>query len=139
MEINTSLEDKMKRLFIASLVLFSIVGCSSTSDGRLEEDQTTYKTIEIEQVEEYMEEGYKLVDVREIEEYNSGHIPGALNVPLSDIQQGKFGPLIEDEKYVIICRSGNRSVTASNILSEQKFEVVNVKEGMSSWTGDIEQ
>lgn len=126
----------MKRLLIMITVLLLIAGCS---DGTIEGNKTNYQTIEIEEVEQYIEKGYAVLDVREVEEYHSGHIPRAINLPLSGLEKGEFSSISKDGKYVVICRSGNRSVAASNILTDNGFHVINVKEGMSSWTGDIER
>lgn len=136
-----------KRLFILA-VLLTLVACSQdvaqtdTSDEDVaapsEQEQTTYKTITIDEIEMYVDEGYIVADVREAEEYASGHIPGAINAPLSALQQGDFSAFDPNEKYVIICRSGNRSVTASNILAAEGYDIVNVREGMSAWTGEVE-
>lgn len=99
---------------------------------------STYKTIAIDQVEAKMEEGYTVLDVREIDEYVEGHIVGAVNKPLSELKIDNFEGLHADEEYVVICRSGNRSREASEILIGEGFSAVNVSEGMSSWVGDVE-
>lgn len=138
----------MKRFLLIFTMIFVLAACGNNDTEELidiPEDNTEievsvpYETIDLEDIEDYVTEGYIVADVREIDEFESGHIPGAINAPLSGLQNGELGPLQDDEKYVIICRSGNRSVTASNILSELGFEVVNVSEGMSTWTGDVEQ
>lgn len=119
-------------LFVVAISLLVLTGCSNNSSS-------AYKTESLENLETLLADGYKLVDVREVSEYNEGHIEGAINVPLSDIESGNYGTLSKDEKYVIICRSGNRSATASDILSSNGFTVVNLSKGMSSWTGDVVQ
>ena len=113
-------------LVIAMLVL---TACGS---------EESYETIDIDGVQAKIDEGYKVLDVREPSEFEVGHIPGAANKPLSDLQQGNFEGLDPDEKYIVICKSGNRSKQASDILFEEKYTIVNVSEGMSSWTGEIE-
>ena len=100
--------------------------------------QGGYETIAIDGIQKKVEEGYSVLDVREPSEFEAGHIPGASNKPLSDLQQGNFEGLDTDGKYIVICQSGNRSKQASDLLSEEKYNVVNVSEGMSSWTGEIE-
>ena len=54
-----------------------------------------------------------IVDVRRPDEFVTGHIPGAINVPLADIQDGNIPPCLADKNavYLIYCRSGVRSVT----------------------------
>lgn len=138
----------MKKFLLLFTVIFALTACgndtiqnmSDTSKSDTEtEISVPFETIELGDIEDYVAQGYIVADVREVNEFESGHIPDAINVPLSGLESSDFGPLTEDEKYVIICRSGNRSITASNILVEQGFDVVNVSEGMSTWTGDIEQ
>lgn len=122
----------MKKWIIAMLTisLLALAACSN--------DSASYETIEINEVEEKMAEGYIVLDVREPDEFAEGHIPSAQNKPLSVLQQDDLNELSKDEKYIIICRSGNRSQTASEILFNEGYEVVNVSAGMSSWTGDVE-
>jgi len=55
------------------------------------------------------------IDVREPEEYAAGHFPGALNLPLSRLRQGKF-QLPSSKQAVIYCRTGNRCRPAAKIL-----------------------
>jgi len=125
-EVNT-----MKRFLAAIvLVMLALVGCSS-------EESESYKTIELAEIEAYTAKGYEVIDVREPDEFAAGHIPDAQNLPLSTLQSGGDISLNKDGSYIIICRSGNRSQQASEILQEQGYSVVNVKEGMSSWTGPV--
>ena len=53
-----------------------------------------------------------VIDVRRPDEFVTGHIPGALNVPLADIQDGNIPACMTDKNavYLIYCRSGVRSV-----------------------------
>lgn len=138
----------MKKFLLLFTIIFALTACGNNAAQDIvdtpelnteTEISTPYVTIDLNDIEDYVAEGYIVADVREVDEFESGHIPEAINAPLSGLENGELGSLEEDEKYVIICRSGNRSVTASNILSDLGFEVVNVSEGMSTWTGDIEQ
>jgi phage shock protein E len=61
-------------------------------------------------------QGGLLVDVRTTEEYDLGHIDGAVNVPLQDIQEGKTDGLPTDKPLYIYCQSGNRSAQALELL-----------------------
>lgn len=115
----------MKKWLVAVIAvsILALAACSNDSAG--------YETID-------MDEGFVVLDVREPNEFAEGHIPSAQNKPLSAIQQEDFTELSKKEKYIVICRSGNRSQTASEILFNEGYEVVNVSTGMSSWTGAIE-
>lgn len=100
--------------------------------------EQTYETIDISEVETYQGQGSIVVDVREPNEYSAGHIPGAMNKPLSEISTGDYEGLDSSETYVIICQSGNRSQQASEVLNKEGFTLVNVDQGMSSWSGELE-
>jgi len=120
----------MKRMMsLLLMVMMVLAACGS---------EETYKTIHIEDIQTKVDEGYTVLDVRETSEFDAGHIPGASNKPLSELQQGNLEGLDSKGKYIVICQSGNRSKQASDILSKEKFEIVNVSEGMSSWTGKVE-
>ncbi|AOQ20015.1 rhodanese-like domain-containing protein [Streptococcus agalactiae] len=75
-----------------------------------------------------------LLDVREIDEFTSGHIPQAINQPLSQLEQFKGD---KNKHYLVICQSGMRSQRATDYLTSQGYQVVNVKGGMNAWTGEI--
>lgn len=100
--------------------------------------EESYETIDIDQIEAKVQEGYKVLDVREPDEYAGGHIVGAANKPLSELQASNFERVDKESSYIVICRSGNRSQEASKILVDEGYTVVNVSEGMSSWPGEIE-
>lgn len=106
--------------------------------GACSGEEEAYQTIEISEIESYQEDGYIVVDVREKSEYEAGHIPGAMNKPLSEISSGNLDSFDQSQPYVIVCQSGNRSKQASDILVEADYNIVNVKQGMSSWTGSVE-
>lgn len=113
----------MQKIILSLVAVLLLVGCST--------GEKSYETIEITTIESKVTDGWQIVDVREIEEYNAGHIPDALNVPLTSITKGEYGSLEQDQKYIIICQSGNRSQTASEQLIKAGFQVLNVKQGMS--------
>ncbi|HEY3368853.1 MAG TPA: rhodanese-like domain-containing protein [Symbiobacteriaceae bacterium] len=77
----------------------------------------------------------RMVDVREVDEFVAGHIPGAVNLPLSCFQS-LFRSLSPHEELVLVCRSGNRSGTAQQFLRTQGFtQTRNLVDGMLGWTG----
>lgn len=75
-----------------------------------------------------------LLDVREIDEFASGHIPQAINQPLSQLDQFKGD---KSKNYLIICQSGMRSQRATEYLTSQGYQAINIKGGMNAWTGGI--
>lgn len=78
-----------------------------------------------------------IVDVREKDEYARGHIPGAVNFPLSDLGSD-FTKLDKNTDYYLVCQSGGRSAMAAEFLSDQGFNVTNVMGGTGSWMGPLE-
>lgn len=70
-----------------------------------------------------------LLDVREPQEWAAGHAPGALHVPLGDLDPQRFS----GDEVVVVCRSGNRSGQATAALIEAGVRARNVEGGMQSW------
>lgn len=75
-----------------------------------------------------------VLDVRTPGEYRTGHISNAKNIPLDKIA-AYAGPT-ETPVYVI-CQSGMRSKRAAGILKRKGYTAINVRGGMSQWTGTI--
>jgi rhodanese-related sulfurtransferase len=76
-----------------------------------------------------------VLDVREDSEYKSGHVLNAKHIPLGKLGQ-RLGELekYRDQPVVVICRSGNRSCTASAQLGKQGFsQVYNLNGGVMAW------
>jgi rhodanese-related sulfurtransferase len=72
----------------------------------------------------------QLVDVREPDEVAAGTLPGALNIPLGDLQ-ARLGELDQARPVVLLCRSGGRSTMAAEMLTGAGFDdVVNLAGGM---------
>ena len=64
--------------------------------------------------------GAILVDVREVDEFASGHIPNAVNEPLSTIKQTT---LPKDKPLFLYCLRGTRSKRAARILKNLGYTV----------------
>lgn len=79
----------------------------------------------------------KILDVREPEEWVSGHIPGAVHIPMGQIVE-RLEEISFDEELIVVCRSGNRSSMVSEYLGERGYNVVNMFGGMMAWPGEIE-
>ena len=81
-----------------------------------------------------------LLDVRTPEEFESGHLPGALNI---DIRGYDFHEQIEtldpNTSYFVYCRSGARSTSACKFMESKGFEeVINLQGGILAWEGAVE-
>ena len=79
------------------------------------------------------------LDVREPDEFAAGHIPGALNVPLSQLQNGTINPPAES-RCVLYCESGVRCRTAADILKQFDYQDIRgLRGGLPAWqaTADL--
>jgi rhodanese-related sulfurtransferase/TusA-related sulfurtransferase len=83
-------------------------------------------------------EGLSVLDVREPAEFAFAHIPGAISIPLGQLEE-KLSRLDPNKAYAVVCRTGNRSDMACQIMAEKGFaNVKNVVPGMSKWQGTTE-
>lgn len=74
-----------------------------------------------------------ILDVREQDEWDAGHIPGALFIPMSEIQ-GRLSEVPKDKTVIVQCRSGNRSSQVTDYLVQQGFtNVHNMAGGIKAW------
>jgi phage shock protein E len=73
-----------------------------------------------------------LVDVRTPEEFSSGHIAGAVNIPVQELPQ-RLGEVATEQPVVLYCRSGNRSAQAATILDQAGYSGVYDLGGIGDW------
>jgi rhodanese-related sulfurtransferase len=75
--------------------------------------------------------GGVLLDVRGPGEYAEGHLPGAVNVPLDqlDVVAARYA----GQDVVTVCRSGARSLTAAQLLAAAGARVQSLAGGTEAW------
>lgn len=76
-----------------------------------------------------------LVDCREQGEWNEGHIPQAVFIPLSQIEE-KYAQVLKNknDRIVLQCRSGKRSMAAAGFLKEHGYtDLTNLEGGIMDW------
>lgn len=77
--------------------------------------------------------GLQIIDVREPDEWQSGHIPGAIHIPLGELG-ARFAEIDPERAIVTICRSGRRSLSAAKQLHKAGFgDVKSLAGGMLAW------
>lgn len=76
-----------------------------------------------------------LLDVRTPEEFASGHIRGAVNIPVDALER-RLGEVPDDQPIVVYCRSGNRSAQASQILAQAGYTRIYDLGGINTWTAE---
>ncbi|MDH3798152.1 MAG: metalloregulator ArsR/SmtB family transcription factor [Desulfobacterales bacterium] len=72
-----------------------------------------------------------VLDVRPVEEYNAGHIPGAISIPLKELQL-RLLDLPHDQEIVAYCRGPYcvLSIQAVEMLRSRGFQAVRLEEGI---------
>jgi len=75
----------------------------------------------------------QIIDVRAPGEFSSGHLPGAKNVPLPELESRLAG-LDSSQPTAVICAGGYRSAAAASILQRHGFQdLYNITGGTSAW------
>lgn len=123
---------KLLYIMLATVLLLS--GCGGADNGN------TYQQISQEEAKEMMgSQELIILDVREQSEYDSGHIPGAVLLPVGSIDQDTAAVVIPDKDSTVLvyCRSGNRSKTASAALAELGYTAVYEFGGINTWPYEI--
>ena len=101
-----------------------------------------YEQITAEEAKKIMDSGEEhiILDTREQDEFDEGHIPGAILIPYTEIENEAEAMLPDKDKLILVyCRSGRRSKIAAESLS--KLGYTNVKEfgGIIDWPYEIEK
>ena len=126
--------DKKRLLNIGYWTLFiGILGYLAYAKGWI---LTDFESISPAQAQEMIQKGEKvtLLDVRTPDEFTQEHIEGAVLIPLQTLDKN-LGLItnVKNQKIIVYCHSGNRSVAASRLLAENGFTPLNLKGGITEW------
>lgn len=102
---------------------------------QLQSPKIDYGDVTVEQAKELIEKKSSLVllDVRTDWEFDSGHIEGAINMPVDDLQQ-RHAELKPNDEILVYCRTGNRSAKAMQILKDNGYsKIYNMEGGIEAW------
>ncbi|RMD72175.1 MAG: rhodanese-like domain-containing protein [Chloroflexi bacterium] len=129
----------MRRFFISAflLVLVTLAACGPATTTTTAPATTTKLPAEINVARLKMmldqNENFFLLDVRTPQEFvQDGRIAQSTLIPLQELEQ-RLSELPTDKPVVCICRSGNRSAAACDLLRSRGFEAINVAGGMRAW------
>ena len=105
-------------------------------------EKAMYEQITPEEAKKIMDSGEEhiILDTREQDEFDEGHIPGAILIPYTEIENKAEEMLPDkDAQILVYCRSGRRSKIASESLA--KLGYTNVKEfgGIIDWPYEVEK
>lgn len=87
-------------------------------------------------------EDFVLLDVRNPHEYEIAQIPGAVLIPLSDIESGdgidQVRELLQGKRLIAHCKLGGRSAKALALLKDAGISGTNVKGGITAWSREVD-
>lgn len=127
-------------LLIAGAVLLLAVAIiawqmqpSAQVNGSVSADAPLPRVVSVAQAAALRDEGVFVLDVREPSEWEEAHVPGTTLVPLGQLTS-RLSEIPDDEPVVIICRSGNRSAQARDLLLNAGYtNVTSVSGGIVDW------
>lgn len=87
-----------------------------------------------EELKNHLERGERvqLIDVRSPGEYAAEHIPGAMNLPLEQVD-ARLDDLNVHEPVVLICQSGRRAEMCAAELKHHRDDVILLEGGTQNW------
>ena len=105
-------------------------------------EKAMYEQITAVDAKKIMDSGteYIILDTREQDEFEEGHIPRAILIPYTEIENKAEEMLPDKDKLILVyCRSGRRSKIAAESLSQLGY--TNVKEfgGIIDWPYEVEK
>lgn len=119
--------------FLIILVLILIIFVFAQDEKKQIKSEIT--VVELKEKIDNKEDMF-LLDVRTEAEFNGslGHIEGATLIPVGELKS-RIDELekYKDKEILVICRSGNRSRMATNILKEDGFNAINIAGGMLAY------
>lgn len=107
---------------VFSLAVFGLAACSAPGGG---------STVSGAEAHTLVQQGATLVDVRSDGEWQSGHIDGAVHIPVDEIS-ARMSELPRDHTIVVYCASGMRSARAASALQSAGYQVRDLG-AMSNW------
>lgn len=108
---------------IIYLLATSAGGATSTTFAR---------EISVDQAYELYQAGTFVLDVRTQEEWDEYHAPNTTLIPLDELES-RLSELPADQDIVVVCRSGNRSQQARDILLNAGFSATSMAGGLKEW------
>ena len=138
----------IKTIILLTTTFFLCLSCKPTepevksmdTEVASSEQQVTpsFEDISLEESKKMIEsmEDLVVIDVRTPEEISEGKIDGALEIDFNDDNfLAEINKLDKDNKYLVYCRSGNRSGQAMDIMKDNDFLWVrNMLGGYMAWS-----
>ena len=109
------------------------------------EQQSDLQEMTVTELKQLLDSGaddFVLIDVRNPNEYEIARIPGAVLIPLPDIENGtgvqQVKEALNGHKLIAHCKLGGRSAKALGILKQAGIDGINVKGGITAWSREVD-
>lgn len=114
----------MSKPIVAAVAALAISGCAQAA--------TVTPAAVAEQIRD-PQTAPLLLDVRTPQEFGEGHVPGAVNIPVQELES-RLAQVPKDREVVVYCEVGGRARRAGALLRERGYGKVSEMEGsMSAW------
>jgi rhodanese-related sulfurtransferase len=85
------------------------------------------------------EQKARLIDVREPWEFETARIEGSMLMPMGDVSSRAHQELDPDERLVVLCHHGVRSMNVAVWLRNQGFEKAqSIRGGIDAWAAEVD-
>ena len=115
---------------------------AKAEEAKQQQEMSEMTVQELKQLLDSGAKDFVLIDVRNPGEYELARIPGAVLVPLPDIERGegveKVKQLLNGHRLIAHCKMGGRSAKALGILKEAGIDGTNVKGGILAWSREVD-
>jgi rhodanese-related sulfurtransferase len=116
-------------LIAVGLIIFLIASLGGEQAGST---GTMPSFVSVDEAYQMYREGTFVLDVRTPEEWNEFHAPNTTLIPLDELA-ARVNELPKDQPILVVCRSGNRSQAARDILLQAGFDATSMNGGLTDW------
>ena len=125
--------EKQTQIIIVFVVLALAAGAYFIM--QMDSGNSDYGNVDVGEARDLIAEkaGLVILDVRTVSEFESGHLEGAINIPV-EVLSSHLSGLNQNDELLVYCRTGNRSTTAVGILRESGYDrVYHIDRGIVAW------
>jgi rhodanese-related sulfurtransferase len=111
----------------------------SASSQRYTEFMLDYEISPADAAALLKEKAARLIDVREPWEFSTAHIEGSLLLPMGEVPSRAHQELDPEERLVVLCHHGIRSMNVTVWLRNQGFEhAQSISDGIDAWSAEVD-
>ncbi len=98
-----------------------------------------YEILPVEAAELVRKREARLIDVREPWEFQAARIEGSVPMPMGDVPARAHQELDPDERLVVVCHLGQRSLSVTAWLRNEGFEnAQSLRGGIDAWAAEVD-